>query len=106
MGEETEAAEAEEAELEFEKDASGTALERCIPFEPKLRTKTNQPPVRGGVELQMRSRRVMWEEGVARSNTTEARLIDRTTFHRVSHGKKIRTRRTRHHEGIGTEYCY
>ena len=27
----------------------------------------------------------LWEEGVARSNTTEARLIDRTTFHGVSH---------------------
>jgi hypothetical protein len=47
-------------------------------FKPKLRTKMNQPPVRGGVELQS-CHAIMWEEGVWRSNTTEARLIDRTT---------------------------
>ena len=64
-------------------------------FEPKLRTKMNQPPERRGVELQMcEVTRTMWEEGVVRSNTTEARLTTRTTFHRVSHAKKIRTRRT------------
>ena len=32
---------------------SGTVLEHvAFLFEPKLRTKMNQPPVRGGVELQ------------------------------------------------------
>ena len=44
----------------------------------------NQPPVRGGVELQA-CHAIMWEEGVVRSNTTEARLTNRTTFYRVSH---------------------
>ena len=44
------------------------------------------------------------EGGVVRSNTTEARFIDRTTFHHVSHGNKI----TRTRQGTKQElepYC-
>ena len=43
----------------------------------------------------------MWEEGVVRSNTTEARLINRTTFYRVSHGnEKLRN----HHVGAAINW--
>ena len=44
----------------------------------------------------------MQEEGVVRRNTTEARFIDRTTFHHVSHGNKITRTRHKTQTGIGT----
>ena len=101
----TEAEEEEEEEAEEAEELSmrvAKVLEHvAFLLEPKLRTKMNQPPVRGGVELRHESHDshavslIMWEEGVVRSNTTEARLIDRTTFHRVSHGNEKAERNLR-----------
>jgi len=69
LEEEEEAEEAEEFKLELSLRSMRVAkvLEHvAFLFEPKLRTKMNQPPVRGGRVAGMRSRQV-WEEGVVRA---------------------------------------
>jgi hypothetical protein len=64
----------------------GTVLELCVALllNRNRALQNNQFGVRGCLLSRGASHTIMQEEGVERRNTTEAQLIDRTTFHHLS----------------------